>query len=105
MRQASCARSPGNTRAATAKSVARRPWRATPSHWGRRKGERLRADPGARTKPGDVSLRLLGCLTSEDEACCPSGGVHVTDRIASCTVMPGHDDVARPNKPRSQHAG
>ena len=63
MRQASCARSPGNTRAATAKSVARRPWRATPSHWGRRKGRGLRADPGARTKPGDVNVRLLGSLT------------------------------------------
>src|SRR5215813_6859538 len=46
-----------------------RPWRATPSHWGRRKGRRIRADPGARTKPGDVSLCLPGCLTSEYVSC------------------------------------
>src|SRR5262247_2974659 len=33
---------------------------------GGEKEEGLRADPGARTKPGDVSLCLLGCLTSEE---------------------------------------
>src|SRR5215470_13050504 len=59
-----------------------RPWRATPSHWGRKKGRELRADPGARTKPGAVSLRLLGCLTSEYGAV--AGGFGTRRDIREC---------------------
>src|SRR5215470_16308621 len=75
MRQASCARSPGNTRAAHGQPWARRPWRATPSHWGRRKEEDYGPTPAPEDEARANSARLSGCLTSEDvEILCAATG-------------------------------
>ena len=58
---------------------------------GEEERRRLRADPGARTKPGDVSLCLLGCLKSEYGSCCPR--VVIEARGEDIATTTGADDA------------
>src|SRR5215510_1162701 len=66
-----CVRPLARGRPVTPGPPRRNPWHGAlgappPRIGGGEKEERLRADPGARTKPGAVSLCLPSCLTSED---------------------------------------